>query len=225
MNGLIDSLMTVGERRIIEGESSARKKYVDTDKISKEDFDIISRGDPTPNKKYLDWMARTYAANPERPEHMGDVVRAWHRFVMRGKIEKKDIFQYRNVEELEQAVEKAESETEKKAVDKSIQKDAVKRFENERFVVIEPLSLEGSKPWGQEGHLAPGKAKWCITADWGWKSYYRQGDRFYFVYDKLKKKKWCIQVSPSGKKTAWDSEDRSMPYEQWLKKLGIEGGM
>lgn len=205
---------------LCEGMKQVRQKYVDTGKLPEDIFKKFVEGDPTMQKgKYLDWMAKTYVANPERPEHMVDVVRMFHRMALRKRIDKSDIYQYGTLEELEQAAIAAEKTLSKTAAKKKIKTEgATTVLETERVKIVVPETYEASKMYGKG-------TKWCTamdTTEHHWKSYYRQGCKLYYIIDKLEDKKYAVLVYPNGNKQVYDELDKSIEFDALEKKLGLK---
>lgn len=205
---------------VCEGMKQTKQKYVDTGKLPEEIFKMFVEGDPTMQKgKYLDWMAKTYVANPERPEHMVDVVRMFHRMAMRKRIDKSDIYQYRTLDELEQAAIAVEKTLSKTAVKKKVKEEgATTVLENDRMKIVVPDTYEASKVYGKG-------TKWCTamdTTEHHWKSYYRQGCKLYYIIDKLENKKYAVLVYPNGNKQVYDEQDKSIEFSFLEKKLGLK---
>jgi hypothetical protein len=215
-------------KMVREGLKDIRKKYLEGGLVPEEIYKKYEEGDFTPKKKYLLWMLKQYVRDSSRPEHILDVVRGFDRMVRRRLIENPDIYQFRTYDEVDQAISAAEEKEEEKGQKKlSKEGDTEVIMDNPDFLIIVPNTHSAAKPWGQgadpssSGAYQGGrKAKWCITGQKGhWDSYFRRGDKFYFIIDKKTNVKWCIQVSPDGRKTAWDQRDSSMRFEEWEKKV------
>lgn len=204
---------------VFEGASQVKKRFVDSGQLPEDIFQKFVEGDPTRERgKYLDWMAKTYVATPERPDHMVDMIRAFHSFVQRKKIEKTDIHQYKSVEELETALNAAEKKKSKSEIRKKIKDEGAKVvMETDRVKIIVPETYEASKLYGQN-------TKWCTAAretDREWKSYYRQGCKLYYIIDKKTKKKYAVLVYPSGQKHVYDELDNTIDFSVLEKELGL----
>lgn len=205
---------------LYEGRKQVKSKYVDSGELPEEIFKMFVEGDPTgPKGKYLDWMAKTYVATPERPEHMVDVIRMFHRMAMRKRIDKSDIYQYRTMDELESAAIAAEKTQSKTEIKKKIKGEgATTVMDTDRVKIIVPDTYEASKVYGKG-------TKWCTSmedTEQHWKSYYRQGCKLYYIIDKKENKKYAVLVYPSGQKHVYDELDHSMEFEELEKKLGMK---
>ncbi len=90
-NTLFESLR---ECEIAEGIATVRRNYLDTDKITQEDFDRIKEGDPTDQKKYMDWMAKQFVKEGKGMDEIVKLVGEFHEVAEKDKIENADINQY-----------------------------------------------------------------------------------------------------------------------------------
>jgi len=135
---------------LFEGFGSAKRTYVDTGKLHKNPAEglrilkMLAEKDPTyPEKgKYVEWMAKTFRSMPSMAKY--EAIRDFDKYCELNQIEKKDINQYANIEQVDDAVRvaaakyqakkgEAESETEHfriirlskdiKSLDKAIKKE------------------------------------------------------------------------------------------------------
>jgi ribosomal protein L37AE/L43A len=54
--------------RLYEGIAQARRQYVDTGKISLEDFNELKNIDKTPKKKYIEWIVKNYVEKTQKQD-------------------------------------------------------------------------------------------------------------------------------------------------------------
>jgi len=216
-----------------EGVSSARAEYVDTGKVPEDVFDMFVRGDPSRKKKYVEWMAREYVNDPTRPEHTVDDIRLFDQAVMRNKItgEGKDIYQYANREELEQALDAASSgeELKTKISDKDLESQMNVIRDDKEFLIVQPLthaaSYVAAKAVGAKSK--EGKIPWCTAykgerGEGHWKDYYYRNTTFYMVVQKRTGVKFMVEVGAKGKATAWDESDSPHNLDYMREKFGID---
>jgi hypothetical protein len=211
---------------IKEGKKEVKQKYVDTGKLPEDIFIKFIEGDPTgPKGKYLDWMAKTYVANPERADHMLDVIKMFHRLALRKRIDKSDVYQYRTLEELEKAAIEADKTMSKtQAKKKTKEESSTVVMDNDRVLIVVPETYEISKTYGHD-------TKWCTaltSTDHHWKSYYREGCKLYYIIAKKERSKYyngpakyAVLVRPNGQKTVYDEQDKEMDFDLLQKKLGL----
>lgn len=96
----------------------------------------------------------------------------------RGLISNNDVTSYKTFEEVEAAVSLAEM----KLIDKELEKQIIKVYEDDEWLLLKPLSLEASMKYGSS-------TKWCTTMDSG----------TYFA----RYSKWGILIYALNKKTGY----------------------
>lgn len=94
------------DRLYKEGMARAKELYVDTKKIDKRIFNALVQKDPTPQKKYIEWMARTFPRMPSLTKY--DVISRFDDLCNKNQIENKDIGRYEHIEQVDDAVRQAE---------------------------------------------------------------------------------------------------------------------
>lgn len=203
-------------KQLLEGLSSARKQYLDTGKVSKEVFDDFVEKDSSKNNKYLDWMLARYVEDPDRATHIIDATNLFYDMAERGKIDQKDIYQYKTLEDLDAAIEKGgitKTRSELRREEKV--KSEVILDTNDLFIVV-PKSYEASCRYGAH-------TKWCTVGKERsyWDTYYKKGVKLYYIMDKKNNKKYAVAVLPSGEKEIFDEKDKSITMETLKKRLGI----
>jgi hypothetical protein len=230
---------------LFDSLQSIRKKYLEGGLVPEEVYKMYEDGDHTPKKKYLQWMLKQYVEDPSRPEHILDLVKAYDDLIVRRLVTNTDIYRYRTWGELEQEILQATEETERERdlgkLSSRKGEDAEVILDNEDFLIVKPSTLKGSSPWGQgikqggdddkkkssRNEPIPGyKAEWCTTASYGWDGHYvKNGELFYYIYDKKTGLKWCIQVYPQRwssedevRRRAWNQLDNSMSMEDFHEK-------
>jgi len=205
--------------RVFEGIKSAKQKYVDTGQISEEVFEIFLQGDPTRNKKYIDWLCKEYAKDPDRPDHKVDVVDLFDQLTKRNLIDENDINKY-TFSELDQVVSDAsqkKTKSQRKREIKTEECEVVK--ETDRYKIVVPKTYDASKKYGSH-------TQWCISGEkYGskpWDDYKdKKGYEIYFVIDKKTNKKYAVLVGLVGVKIVWNELNQRMPYEKLKRELGL----
>ena len=173
---------------------------------------IINNLDPTPTKKYLEWIIKNIVLGDDDvnvlyanvSEEILDYLRRFYGLSEKNQIENKDINLYKNFDELVTAVLEAEDRTSKK----SLVGQYDKLYEDEEYVMVRPLTTEASCKFGVD-------TKWCIAArmDNAFSRYTEKGqNEFFFVIKKGAGRgihnRLAVQMSNYGKITVWNSEDR-----------------
>lgn len=135
-------------------------------------IDNLSKNDPSGNNKYLAWMAKSVLDQGSSPKHVIDAINYFHSNVVR--FEKKDINQYKTLQELLNAVEVAKSKISKKEVK---EQGVEKVYDDENVTVVHPKTHAASCKYGAN-------TKWCVTMknnpDY-FRSYSSQGPLFFFM--------------------------------------------
>jgi hypothetical protein len=135
-------------------------------------IDNLSKHDPSGNNKYLAWMAKSVLDQGSSPKHVIDAINYFHTNVVR--FEKKDINQYKTLQELLNAVEVAKAKVSKKEVK---EQGVEKIYDDENVTVVHPKTHAASCKYGAN-------TKWCVTMknnpDY-FRSYSSQGPLFFFM--------------------------------------------
>jgi hypothetical protein len=156
--------MKTNKRQIlIEGRvEDLKAKYVDNpnlepvEKLREKKFDVLVSYDPSGNQKYLEWMIKVmisgYALGVGTHYVVG-LVKEFHE--KRQRLPKKDLYQYSGYNELEKALKNLQPS---KGEMKKIQKEGShKLYEDDKWLVVVPLTEDGSCYYGQG-------TKWCTSA-------------------------------------------------------------
>jgi len=149
---------------IVENIKQA-KQYLNSNKISKEDFDIIVKSDPTKQKKYTGWMAKIWMQDKPDIDDLRNTIEEFDSFLQRGKVKYKDINQYKNFEELSSDIEQRNN---------SGENVSVKDLENDYDIILDDNNLLIASPHTHEASRKLGLSKfnyrncgedsaWCTT--------------------------------------------------------------
>ncbi|MHA1883086.1 MAG: hypothetical protein ACTSUO_08580 [Candidatus Thorarchaeota archaeon] len=214
----------VGECRIDKGMMEGRREtlyhqFVESGKVPEEVFKEFEKSDPSGSKgKYLEWMLKQYTIYPERETHIIDVVKLFDEQVRRNKIKgvESDISRY-NLEGADEIASEKSAEKSRTQLKKEIKgRGATKIKETDRYLIVVPESHEAACFYGAH-------TKWCISARTAgyWKSYWRRGVKIYIIIDKKENKKYAVAVDPDGKKTVYDEQDKVIPFDTLMRRLGI----
>ena len=92
--------------RLTEGMGQAKRLYVDTKKMTMRQLKLLAAKDPTPQKKYVEWMAKMYVGTndqrPQRNTRQYDIIAEFDSLL--SHIEQRDIYQYQTLEAVGDAV-------------------------------------------------------------------------------------------------------------------------
>jgi len=179
--------MKTNKRQIlIEGKvEDLKAKYVTNpnkrpiEKIDDYKFNVLVKHDPSGNQKYLEWMIKAmisgYALGGAH--YIVGLVKEFHEKQQR--LPKKDLYQYSGYNELEKVLNNLPpSRAEMERIQKS---GSHKLYEDEQYLIVAPLSKEGSCYYGQS-------TKWCTSAKRQnqFNNYIEDGTLLYIINKKAK---------------------------------------
>jgi len=194
-------------------------------------IDIITSLDPSNSYKYTEFLIKNFKNNnedysPNLDEfktylgihffgHVGiSVLNEFERHSKANRIKEKDISKYSDFSELEKQVVIADEIENRKKYEKEI----LRIYEDNTWLILTPLSFESSKIYGSS-------TKWCTTQKKYWDEYLRTY-RVIYVINKETDIKFAFSKKFSTKKIqAWDSLDNevdpmvigNIPDELFLK--------
>ena len=195
MNKLMENWKRfLNEDLLAEGRlQDAKKKYPD----HAEYIDAMSAKDPSGNNKYLMWMAKqfntdasNFSMSDERKkiyvDTITDLVSKFHKSVQR--LEKKDINQYKTLDELDDTLEKLGATSKEKRQKKKEVAHEESRvvYDTDEYFVVRPETENASCYYGEHTTV------WCISATKSsnyFEDYTQRGKAFYFVRNNYKSEK------------------------------------
>lgn len=185
-----------------------QKKYSEKFKEYPEQLDyILTVSDLTNfNHKYTDFVLKNLHPNASTDEIEDTVglIKDFDR--LQKNLEKKDINQYKSIDELNVVLNDYYSKSQES---KKVQ-GAERIFEDNTFLVIKPKTLEASCKYGSN-------TKWCVTqrgTDY-FSRYTKGGQELYFIINKSKStnknySKIAIHFDNDGYMKYWDAQDSPM---------------
>ena len=205
-----------------ESLSSARARYLDTEKVSQQVFDKMVGADPSSKKKYVEWMLQQYVLDPNSFDTIIQNIRQFDSFVEKKQIQNADIVSYGDLAALEAAVQevvlKGPTKTQKrKSSEKEIKRDKVSVYSDENIEVIVPQSHEQSCLYGAG-------TKWCTTekSPVKWDDHDNNPNiKLYYVIDKKNNAKWAVLVTKKGDKQVYDAKDTLISFDSMVRQLDI----
>lgn len=186
-------------------------------------MDVIAKLDPTKTYKYTEFLIKKFKEFYNDyddwmiglgMEMMGsENMESLNEFEIHAKanrITNPDISQYKNFNQINNAV----IEAEEKVRLKELEKQVIKLFDDDEWSVVIPLSYEASKTYGAN-------TKWCTTQERYWNEYYKTYKLIYIQNKKTNEKYAVSRHWEDNKKVqAWMSnDDESSPM---LLPLPIE---
>lgn len=198
---------------LIEGrKEDLRKKYENKFHYDELDF-ILNNSDLVGfNHKYTDFILKNLHTNPthfyEDVESAVDFVKLFDKY--QSKLTKKDINQYKSIEELSKALDIILQQEKEKEEEKRAEKEVKKIYEDDQFLVVKPKTELASCKYGAN-------TKWCVTSKGsGHFGRYTQGNQaLYFIINKKfsthqSYSKVAVHISGSNVKSFWDAQDYKM---------------
>lgn len=224
---------------LVEGKvDDLKKKYEPRFQGISRIIDVLSGADPSPTKKYLEWMIkRVENANTGRiPADLISVVDKFHNVAT--QLPKRDINAYKSLDDLKAAV--ATVSTTSKTAEKKMTKikGAEKLFEDGDYVFLYIKDKAAAINYGKG-------TKWCITDAEAthFESYHNRQIKFYYVFQKKLKDtnplyKVAFAVAPAGddadeynqgqRVETFDAEDNEIdtPYnlQRFEDKARVDAG-
>jgi len=219
---LLDNLF-----QLEEGVASARKKYVDEEggdgKITPDEFKRFVEADPSPTKKYVEWMTKQIVLFDYPFDYTKSVVSKFDVAVKKRLIQKTDINQYHTLADVLQTLEEIEGKQTKSEIRKFEKgKGAEKVYEDENVFFVSPTTHAASCYYGKG-------TKWCTTetSSEAFDKYKKEGVKLYYIIDKKENEKFAVAVYPSGHKEVYDEEDYEVSWfffsdDYFSKRFGLK---
>ena len=207
---------TVESRDLVEGIKDLRIQYVDTGKVSNEVFDKLVSSDPSGKGKYTGWMLKQIADGYDRIDHLIDNILLFDEYVRTEKITRKDIYSYKTVDEIEQAVSEASKKISRSEVEREIKGESEVIRDDDTIFIVHVKSHKASCKYGAN-------TKWCTAMKIPdhWERYWKAGNNLYYIVHKPTNKKYAVVVNPNGSKTVYTETDQAISYERFVKMLNL----
>jgi len=222
----------LNEDLLTEGRLQDAKKKFPDDAVY---IDQLSKIDPSGNNKYLMWMAKQLDYHARGMTNLGkeslvdvltDLIQSFHKNVQR--LEKKDINQYKSLDDVETAIKSLGATVKQKRKKKKEEALEGSRivYESDKYFVVRPETEDASCYYGRN-------TQWCISATESqnyFDDYTRRGKAFYMVRDnyasdKDENKKLALVYSGADYETpeeVYNALDYSMPVINLQDILGEE---
>lgn len=200
-------------------------------------IDVLASMDPSKSNKYLPFMIKCTAdwvewinneLRNETFKEMFEVIKDFEDLSQRNLLENKDIYSYESNQDIIEAVKTAKEKVTRSEVKK---KETEVLFENDRWLVIFPLTTRSSNLYGKG-------TKWCVSSeDNNYGRYYKQYTEngvLVFVIDKTIKEsdyrtndfaKVAFHNDKNKKDgvTLWDIKDQQMGVSNAMKVYSMLG--
>ena len=248
-NGKFDKLVEnvlSGKTLFAEGKSSAKARYVDTEKITDDVFKKLLELDTTSNKRFVEWMAKMVAETPALADSIDrfKVVQDFEKLNLEQKLtpEQKDFVRFKVLEDMEKVIADISaagpSKSELKAgITKKVRSGKVPAELQERTIwegpnsfVLKPETKEEGIKFGNKGG-----SKWCISSDTEgqnqWDRFYYQDAANIYIIVPFQPEKWpenykkiAVLAYPGGKTEWWDfnNDSKTLDPKKVTEALGDE---
>lgn len=175
-------------------------------------IDIIASLDPTSTYKYLGFMLKIMKSeigNEDVRKIIGqaildeehiDCIKRFEAHCLSNRIKNPDISSYKSLDDLEFAVKQADTILKQKESEKQV----IKIYDTDEYLVLLPLTFDASKTYGAN-------TKWCVTMDTHWKSY-QWAYKLIYIINKKNGTKYAVsrKYDDQTKIQAWLSDDREI---------------
>lgn len=174
-------------------------------------IDIIATIDPTSTYKYLPFIIKQVkqSIGEEGMNALSEIIakeifsvefidsiKKFEEHCKENRIKKNDISQYKDINEINEEVKKAD---ELKKLRES-EKQVIKLYDGDDYLVFIPITYYSCKTFGAG-------TKWCITTESTWNSYVWK-HRFIFIIDRVNNTKYAISRTYSSNEIkAWTETD------------------
>ena len=199
---------------------------------------VLSKMDPTKTNKYLPFMIKCTSdwvewihneLTNETFKEMFEVIQDFEDLSQRNLLENKDIYTYESNQDIIEAVKTAKEKITRSEVKK---KETEVLFEDNRWLVVYPLSVRSSNLYGKG-------TKWCVSSEdnnYGkyYKHYTENGSLVFVIDKKAKESEYRtndlakVAFHNDKKKndgiTLWDIKDKQMNVGNAMKVYSMLGG-
>ena len=133
---------------LMESLSIAREKYLITNQISPEEFNLIKDLDPSKNFKYVEKMIEVYVKDSPNLEELGRVFKDFDEMSKKNQLKNPDITSYRSFSEIVDTTQKTFSEYKEKQDLKSKANEIDVVYEDDKVLVLIPRTHEATCKYG-----------------------------------------------------------------------------
>lgn len=223
------------------------KQYVQKGQLPSDVFEKLAKSDPTPTKKYVGYMAKAWIAGSKDVEELINYIAQYNNYLQKGKVETKDIYQYKSFNDLKAEVDELNLTGAGKST-KDLEADTETIVDNDDILVMSPYTHAASRKLGlsifafRDCEGGGKDSAWCTTfkSPDHFDSYFGRGVTFYYV--KIKSKEMikalqqafpsryksllvcAIAVLPDGQMDAYDGLDKQLSTsdtEKFTKIVGL----
>jgi hypothetical protein len=224
------------------------KQYLSQNKLSEEDLESLIKADPTPQKKYVGWMAKQWVNKTVTDlDDLRNYIEEFNTLLNKNKTKTKDIYQTKSFQDLKIEIDQINQQGDNLSL-KDLESDYDTVIDNNDLLIMSPYTHEASRKLGLT-HFAyrdcgDGKdSTWCTTYKTSshFDDYYFSNNvTFYYIkiksdtlMEKIKKafpKKYkplqivALAVLEDGQIDGYDALDKQMNKKEidtYTKIIGI----
>ena len=210
------------EWNILESLASAREKYLITNQISPEEFNLIKDLDPSKNFKYVEKMIDVYVKESPSLEELANTFKDFDEMSKKNQLKNSDITSYGSFSDILDTTQNTFSEYKEKIETKAKGNEVDIVYEDDKVLVLIPRTHEAVCKYGSG-------TKWCITEEdpVHYLNYLRKSITHYFVIMKGLPMddpdyKMAVSVTEDGGFECNDALDKSIPIEKVLETSGLD---
>jgi len=178
MRLLRENTIKVKHKSLVFENLKLAKQLVDQGKLSKEDMAVLAKADPTPQKKFVGWMTKIWITEKPDLDDLRNTVEEYNTFLNKGKVNTKDINQFKSFKALKDEVNK---------INQSGEGISVKDLENDYDTVVDTPDMLIMSPHTHEASRKLGLSKFAFRdcgggKDSAWCTTYKAPDHFNDYY-------------------------------------------
>lgn len=159
---------------LLEGIKTAKHRYLETNKISSDEFKDLLEIDISNNKKYIEWLCDQYL-NGYFISEIKDIIELFDKLANKGLLANADIYSYITLDDLKNTLSKITDTKTKSEEKKDIKKGANELYNKDNIIIYNIITPEASDLYGKN-------TKWCIAGkDSLFGLYNKIGVNFYFI--------------------------------------------
>jgi hypothetical protein len=175
---------------LTEGEKQARERFVSSGKINSNEFEKLLAIDPTPTKKFIEWMTKQWVNKTVTDlDDLRNTIEEYNVFLNKGKAKTKDINTFKSFADLKKEIDQINQSGEGITV-KDLESDYETIINNSDLLIMVPHTHEASRKLGLSYFAfrdceGGGKdSAWCTTykaPDHFNDYYYTRNVTFYYI--------------------------------------------
>jgi len=179
--------IVLSNKAIILENLKLAKQYADKGELSKEDLKLLINSDPTPQKKFVGWMAKMLIKNNADIDKLRSAVEEFNTLLNKGKTDTKDINDFKTLKDLESELDKINQSG--GAVSSSdLENDYEVILDNKDLYIAVPHTHEASRKLGMSKFAyrdcEDSEGKSTGQKDSAWCTTYKAPDHFNDYYYK-----------------------------------------